>query len=264
MESHCNIPCIKSHVAQCQPYFSTSMFHSFVTHKQKICTLFLIHPSCNLPLSKLQLLFFKFSSTLLALVSKNESNQKQKNWTHTMSMPSFFYGILAPLPSTSTWLPKLQLLSYVKTKTITHTYNSQKSFFWIVKSMFYFKSEESSGFVSLESHMVAPKPILSCNMQNEKKLSTFFKHTIIYPLFKLTCSFHTPNKIKIKIRLSMYISYMFHSIQIENSHLWTLICVLLQIRSNVKTSSAFVSPQVQLSWLLMINLCTMPQIVTTN
>jgi hypothetical protein len=117
--------------------------------------------------------FFKFSSTLLTIVSKNKSNQNQKNWTHTMPMPSFFYGILAPLPSTSTLLPKLQLLS-------------------------------------------------------------------------------------------MYISCMLHSIQIENSHLWTLICVLLQIRSNAKTSSAFATPQVQLSWLLMINLCTMPQIVTTN
>ncbi len=107
--------------------------------------------------------FFKFSSTLLALVSKNKSNQNQKNWTHTIPMPFFFYDILAPLSSTSAWLPKLQLLSCIKTKTITHTYNSQKSFFWIAKAMFYFKSEESSGLVSLELHMVVPKPILSCN-----------------------------------------------------------------------------------------------------
>lgn len=35
--------------------------------------------------------------------------------------------------------------------------------------MSYFKSKESSGFVSLELQMVAPKPILSCNTQNEKK-----------------------------------------------------------------------------------------------
>ncbi len=115
--------------------------------------------------------FFKISSTLLALVSKNKSNQSQKNWTHAMPMLSFFYGILAPFMSTSTWLPKLQLLSYVKTKIITHTYTSPKSFFWIAKSMFYFKFEESSGFVyiHLELHMVAPEPIFSCNTQNEKK-----------------------------------------------------------------------------------------------
>jgi len=162
---------------------------------------------------------FKFSSTLLALVSKNKSKQNQKNWTHTMPMPSFFYGILAPLPNTSTWLPKLQLLSYVKTKTITHTYTSQKNFFWIAKLMSYFKSEESSGFVSLELHMVAPKPILSCNIQNEKK--TIHIPQTHYNLSSLQIDMLLPHthKIKIKIRLSMYIYCMLDSIQTKKSHL---------------------------------------------
>ncbi len=114
--------------------------------------------------------FFKFASTLLALVSKNKSNQNQKNWTHTMPMSSFVYGILAPLPSTSTWLPKLQLLSYVKTKKITHTHTPHKKVSFELQSQcFTWNSKNQVALFHFELHMVAPKPILSCNAQNEKK-----------------------------------------------------------------------------------------------
>jgi hypothetical protein len=142
MESHCNIPTIKPHIAQCQSYFLTSMFHSFFTHKQKSCTPFSIHPSCNLPLSKLQLLFQVFlHSSCTCLKEQFKSKSKELN-THNANAIFLLWH-----PSST---PKqLQLLFYVKTKIITHTYTSQKSFFWIAKSMFYFNSEESTGFVSL-------------------------------------------------------------------------------------------------------------------
>lgn len=60
-------------------------------------------------------------------------------------------------------------------------------------------------------------PSFHATHKMKKKLSTFLEHTIISPLFKLTCSFHTPNRIKIKIHLSMYISCMLHFIQTKKS-----------------------------------------------
>jgi len=258
MESHCNIPTIKPHIAQCQSYFLTSMFHSFFTHKQKSCTPFSIHPSCNLPLSKLQLLFQVFlHSSCTCLKEQFKSKSKELN-THNANAIFLLWH-----PSST---PKqLQLLFYVKTKIITHTHTLHKKVSFELQSQCFISNPKSQlALFHFELHMVALEPILSCNTQNEKKLSTFLEHAIISPLSELTCSFHTPNKIKIKIHFSIYISCMFHSIQIEKSLLWTLLCVLLQIRSNAKTSSDFTTPQVQLSWLLMINLCTMPQIVTTN
>lgn len=121
----------------------------FFQTQTKILHLFFNTPKLQSSIFKIATPFSKFPPLFLHFSQRTNQIKSQKNWTHIMPMLSFFYGILAPFLSTSTWLPKLQLLSYVKTKIITHTYTSQKSFFWIAKSMFYFKSEKSSGFVSL-------------------------------------------------------------------------------------------------------------------
>jgi hypothetical protein len=99
MESHCNIPCIKPHVAQCQPYSSTSMFRSSFTHKLKFCIPFLMHPSYNPPLSKLHPLFQIFLHSSCAGLKSNQIKRIEHTQSHLSSMASWLHSQALPFGS---------------------------------------------------------------------------------------------------------------------------------------------------------------------